>query len=208
METLKRNLLTNFNDFFGDFGYRSVEGENFYLQEIYHSKKAIFLNLTEYKEGVMVEFMLGVSHTPTEMKLNELNENYTANAVQLSYHIYIDIIDNSLPKRTFLKIGESTKYYCSQMESFFVNAGFYWLDEYSKPSKLSNLMALSIIKDRYYDNNIWLMCQRSLLLKKFLEEPITESLFFTYYEFLQEKNFPESQLRAFLDLRSYFLFKT
>jgi hypothetical protein len=208
VEALKENLLVNFNGFFEDFGYQFVEGESFYLQELYECKKVIFLNLTEYKEGVMVEFMLGISHTPTELKLNELNENYSSNTIQLSYHIYIDKIDSSLPKRTFLKIGESTQYYCRQMESFFVNAGFYWLDEYSKPSKLSSLMALSIVKDKYYDNNIWLMCQRSLLLKKFLGEPITESLFFTYHEFLQEKNFPESQLRAFLDLRSYFLSKT
>ncbi len=205
MNTLKQQLQNQFNAFFEDFGYSKKFEDACYVQKEKQCSKAIFLHLTEYEDGITVEFMLGISHEPTELSLNELSGNAHGAGLQLTLRLYLDAIDKTLPKRNFLKKTESPDYFANQIEAFFVNAGFYWLDEYSQTQKLSDLMALSIIQNKHYDNNILLMCQRSLLLKQFLGELITEDLFFTYYELLQEKKLPENQLKLFLERRNYFL---
>jgi len=195
----------SFAAFFEDFGYTAYPSDEYFFQNSTEATKIIFMHLKAYNDGLMIEFMLSISHKAVEKQLNDIQESKRSNSLQLSFSTYLDGIDDNLPRRDFIKKEESPDAYIAQIEHFFVKKGFYWLDEYVKSNKLNDLMALAIVQNKYYDNNLFLTCQRSLILKHILGEAITEDLFYTYYEILQEKRLPESKLKEFLELRMLFL---
>jgi hypothetical protein len=122
-----------------------------------------------------------------------------------TFQQYPSSIDTTLPKRSFLYPTESPDHYYLQMESFFVNTGFYWLDEFSNCKKLSDMLALSLVKGKMAHTKLDYSAIRSLLLKRQLGEQITEDIFYTYLELMQEKGLPEHEIGQYAQLMKYFI---
>lgn len=205
VKELHSAIVQNFTSFFEDFNYLKRQSENIFYQQGKECNKLIFLNITDYQDGLMVECILGISQPTVEHQLSELLGKSNHHIQQLTFYLYLESIDSSLPKRSFLNSSESIKNYIKQIESFFIHAGFYWLDEYGHTKKLSDLLALSMIKQNFTHLNMSMSALRSLLLKQQLGEKITEDLFFTFLELMQEKGLPEQEIAQYAQFRKYFI---
>lgn len=205
VKELHRNLVDHFTQFFDDFNYRKVPDQVIFRQEQQGVHKLISLNLIDYQDGLIIEFMLGIQHNKVEYQLGELLGKAQAAQIQFTYYQYLDELEAGQAKRSFLNPQEPFHHFAKKMEGFFVNCGFYWLDEFAKPKKLSDQLALKIIHEDGKHLNLKLATIRSLLLKKELQEPITEDLYYTYLEIMQEGGVPESEIKAYLQLKKLFL---
>jgi hypothetical protein len=198
-------MESHFLRFFEDFNYEKSFSKPVFRQEGTECKKMIFLNIADYQDGLMIEFMLGISHATIEYQLSELLGKQMHLSQNFTFHQYASALDNSLPRRSFLFVTESPEHYYLQMESFFVNTGFYWLDEFSNCKKLSDMLALSLVKGEMVHMKLNYSVIRSLLLKRQLGEKITEDLFYTYLELMQEKGLPDDAIEHYEQLKKYFL---
>jgi hypothetical protein len=91
----------------------------------------------------------------------------------------------------------------AQLESVLVKKGFYWLDEHTSKNHLRKAMHQTILANNSSHKNIFFLSQRSLLLHHLLGIPITDNLFYSYYEVLELNKVPDSQLEEFLSFRKF-----
>jgi len=199
---MKADVIENIEDFLNDFNYFKLKGYDVFHSPIKGGNKLVVINTTPYEDGIMLEVQLAVSIA----RLEELIFNFYQqefNKLSLSYWESLSLIASTISKRSFVKNRLELSKVLHQIEDALVKKGFKWLDAISDLRSLSKYIHGIVFTSGQKPFNMYKLSQRSLLLRYMLEEQITESVFYNYYEQLQIYKVPDHQLQEFLAFKSH-----
>ncbi len=200
----KEDIIDQFGGFLYDFAYTKVYGKDVFEQGFTGGKKLLVLNISPYSDGIMLEMILGLNFKNVESILNQFSKSlYHEDDISLTYWFNLTSFSDEPVKRYFLTDKAELQNTAVKLEELLVRKGFYWLDEFSDCKALAEKIHQSIISEEIHNKNLYLLCQRSLILQRFSKTAITDEIFYNYYEILQLHKAPESQLEEFFRFRKF-----
>ncbi|MBK6266264.1 hypothetical protein JKA74_14555 [Marivirga sp. S37H4] len=200
----KESIIDHLGSFLYDFAYTKIAGKDIFEQGFSSGKKMVILNISPYSDGLMTEVLLGLSFLRVEEILHQFsNRLYHKDDISLTYWINLSHFSDDSAKRYFVTSNKEFQEVVGGLEESLVKNGFYWLDDFSNENSISSRIHQDIVSNNVQHKNLYMLCQRSLILQSLLSIPITDDTFYTYYEILQLHNAPEIQLEEFLRFRMY-----
>jgi hypothetical protein len=200
----KIEVISRIEDFLNDFQYFKIVGRDVFENRFSDGTKLVILNASGYEDGIMLEFQLGIQFDDIENQLFEFNkQERNFDKLSLTYWENLFQLYDQIRKRSFIKTDLELSAVIEALERGLVTKGFVWLDKMQNMRFCLDHLNQIILDNRGANHNMLKLCQRSLLLKYFLKEPVTDALFYSYFEILQDKKLPEQQLNEFLDFRKF-----
>lgn len=199
---MKIEVIQKLEDFLNDFQYFKLEGYDAFYHSFELGSKLIVVNITPYEDGLMLEIQLAIKINKVEELIFKFYGQETS-PLKLTYWENINQIADNIPKRSFIQNSVELSKTLSEIERALVKNGFSWLDTLSDLKGLSGYYKNLIFTKNQKHTNLFKLCQRSYLLRLFLNEKMTEAIFYDYYEELQAYKIPEHQLEEFIAFRKF-----
>ncbi|MCH7399149.1 hypothetical protein MM236_14185 [Belliella sp. DSM 107340] len=133
-------LLSLHQDFFLDFGFVFDPIYFYFTKSIPEGKQVVFFHHIQNPDANYIEYQLGVRLDKVENIINEFLPSLGDFKDRSITHVVpLDQINRDFPRRYFLDNNLDLNKIFGQIESFFIEEGFKWLDYYSIPENLEFL---------------------------------------------------------------------
>ncbi|HET8859067.1 hypothetical protein [Marivirga sp.] len=181
---MKKEVVHYLENFLNDFQYFKIDGYDAFHHQFSGGSKIIVINSTPYEDGLMLEIQLAI-------RIDKIEElvfgfyNQEKDKLSLSYWESLSQISSEIPKRNFIQNEIELLKVISEVENALVKKGFNWLDDLADLNKWTDYFNNVIFNSIKKPSNIFKICQRSYVLRIIKEEKITDSVFYDYYEQLQ-----------------------
>lgn len=199
---MKSNVIENIENFLNDFQYFKLEKHELFQQLVHGGSKLIGINTTPYDDGLMLDIQLAIRVDKVEQYIFGFYDQ-EKDKLSLTYWESLSNVCNDIPKRSFVQNEIELSKVLAEIEDALVKNGFNWLDRLSDVQELSKHIDDMVFNTIQKPVNIFNLCQRGYLIRILLEEKMTDSSFYEYYEQMQLHKLPEHQLEEFLQFKNF-----
>ncbi len=189
--------------FFSDFGF-DFHPENFLFQKSYPAgNQVVFIHYSEYPEASYLEYTLGVRIHQVEQVIHKFLptlSDYSSRSLTLIQTL--DAIHPDFPRRYVVQDNQELQESVFEVEKFFVQKGFSWMDQMIQPKELQNAFAQRKEKSFQTQNFVY-SAFRGVTLAKLYQPQDYPMLRQFYLEQIKQKEMTPFTIASFLQLLDY-----